>query len=396
MISVQNTQLEFDIQVLESVDDLQAFVSDWEAFLAEGVSGSSFFNDPAHILSRLELEPQTTPWIVVLRCGDRICCIAPFFLHETRLRIEFSIIKLASLPVCTLKAYGGNFIAHKDADAEVCYRHIFETLWQNRSKFGVILLEDLRVATPLWKYFEADLSRDTRFRRFLASSRVDNLHQTRLPATHAEFLTQLNPRTRQRLRRQARKLCDEKHARLEKFVSPEHVQRFVSQVDEIYRDTWQAKLVGYCHRDPEFHCRFLTRISERGWLRSYTLVVDQQPVAYLLGYQHGGIYYYYEIGYRQQWADDSPGAVLTYLFIEELFQEDPPQLVDYLVGDQPYKRSLSNLQLMAASIYLAPPNRWRLVLRVQQLLHLMSRPVVRALAVFRLDRMVRKRFMVHH
>jgi CelD/BcsL family acetyltransferase involved in cellulose biosynthesis len=290
-----------------------------------------------------------------------------------------------------LKAYGGSFIAHKDADAEACYRHVFETLWQNRSKFCVILLEDLRVAAPLWNYCA-----ETRFQRFAASSRVDNLHQTRLPATHAEFLTQLNPRTRQRLRRQARKLRDEKQARLEKFVSPDHVQRFLSQMDEIYRDTWQAQSAGYCRRNTESHCRFLARIAERGWLRSYTLVVDQQAVAYLLGYQHRGIYYYYEIGYRQQWADYSPGAVLTYLFLEELFEENPPQLVDYLVGDQPYKRSLSNLQLRAASIYLAPANHWRHVLKIQQLLHFVSRPVVRALVALRLDRAVRKRLMIHH
>jgi CelD/BcsL family acetyltransferase involved in cellulose biosynthesis len=384
----------YKIETVKTRAELRALEPQWRQFLTSGVTGSNFFNDPGHISLRLELEPQLTPWILVLRCGGRICCIAPFYLQETRLKIQSSVITLASLPVRMLKCFSGEFIVGFGDDAQQCFQRVFEALWQRRCDFGVVLLENLRLNAPLWRFCQSDSSCSRRFRPFLASSQVDKLHQASLPVTHADYIAQLNPRTRQRLRRQARKLCNDKNTQLEKFTTPKQVQPFLNQLDEIYRDAWQAQLTGYHRRNTEPQHRFLTGMAQCGWFRSYTLTADQQPVAYLLGYQHDGNYYYSEIGYRQQWADYSPGAVLTYLFLEDLFQDNRLKLVDFMVGDQPYKRSLSNLEQAAASIYLAPPNRWRLVLRMQQFLHFVARHAVRALTCLRLDRALRKHFKV--
>jgi hypothetical protein len=386
----------YTIEMVKTRAELRAFESEWRQFLARGVTGSNFFNDPQHISLRLELEPQLVPWILVLRRGERVCCIAPFYLQETHLKIQFSVIELVSLPVRMLKSFSSEFIVGVGEDEAKCVEHVFAALWKRRAEFGLIFLEDLRQTTPLWRFCHSDHTSGQRFRPFLVSSQVDNLHQVQLPVTHADYLAQLNPRTRQRLRRQARKLCTEKNAQLEKFTAPGQVHQFLKQLDEIYGDAWQAKRLGYRQRNTEAQHRFLSGIAQCGWLRSYTLTADQQPVAYLLGYQHDGSYYYSEIGYRQQWSDYSPGAVLTYLFLEDLFQDNRPKLVDFLVGDQPYKRSLSNSQQSAAPVYLAPPNRWRLLLRLQQLLHFISRRAVRAVTFLKLDHALRKYFMVHH
>src|SRR5688572_27906702 len=112
----QILQTGYDVEVLESLGDLQAITSEWQRFLANGVSGNNFFNDPIHVLARLELEPQLAPWILVLRRDGQICCIAPFFLDASRLKIDFSVINLASLPIHRLTAFGRQFIVADDAD----------------------------------------------------------------------------------------------------------------------------------------------------------------------------------------------------------------------------------------------------------------------------------------
>src|SRR5688572_1157906 len=232
----------YKIEIVSTRAELRALEPEWRQFLSSGVTGSHLFNDPEHISLRLELEPRLTPWILVLRRGGRICCIAPFYLQETHLKIQFSVMQLASLPVRMLKAFWSEFIVGVGADAQECFQRVFEALWQNRWKFGVILLENLRLTTPLWSFCQSELSCRRRLRKFLASSQVDSLHQAHLPATHADYIAQLNPRTRQRLRRQARKLCNEKNAQLEKFTTPHQVYQFLNHLDEIYRDAWQAKL----------------------------------------------------------------------------------------------------------------------------------------------------------
>lgn len=61
-----------------------------------------------------------------------------------------------------------------------------------------------------------------------------------------------------------------------------------------------------------------------------------------------------------------------------------------MIGDQPYKRSFSNREQNAASVYLAPRNRWRMILQVQSVLHAISRVMVRSLIALKLDRASRK------
>src|SRR5262245_33573253 len=129
MIVQQMHECGYELQVLESLSDVQAIVPEWQEFLAEGIQGSNYFNDPIKILAQLELEPQLAPWIVVLRRDGRICCIAPFILHTTRLKIEISVIKLGSLPVRMLRLFGGQFVVALDIDAARCYQSAFDCVW---------------------------------------------------------------------------------------------------------------------------------------------------------------------------------------------------------------------------------------------------------------------------
>jgi CelD/BcsL family acetyltransferase involved in cellulose biosynthesis len=148
---------------------------------------------------------------------------------------------------------------------------------------------------------------------------------------------------------------------------------------------------GYAPRNTQEYLRFLTHIAECGWLRSYALVVDEErPIAYVLAFQYDDVFYFLETGYLQSWKEASPGAVLTFLMLEDLFLDNRPHVVDFLIGDQSYKRSFSNRTQHAASVYLAPPNHWRLVLRAQAVLHKVSRVMVRSLEALHLDRPLRR------
>jgi len=127
-------------------------------------------------------------------------------------------------------------------------------------------------------------------------------------------------------------------------------------------------------------------------LRSYLLTLNDLPIAFALGYQYDGAYYFLETGFRQAWADSGPGTALMHLFFEDLFLHNSPKVLDFIQGDQTYKRSFSNRQRGTASLYVAPHNRWRTILWVQSLLHAMSRLAVRTLNALKIDRVLRKRF----
>jgi hypothetical protein len=381
----------YDLEEIDSLCGLQVASNQWRDFLAEKVYGNNFFNDPTHISSRLEEEPDLDPRILVLRRHGRICCIAPCYLQDTHLKVEFSVVTLASLPIRMLKVFGGEFVVAADADATCCFQIVFEYLWSRRAKFGLIYLENLPTTTSLWEFCYSELVRDTCFRPFLASSQIDTDHQIQFPPTHEDFLSTLSYDTRRRLRRVTRRLQEKGQLRLERITAPDDVPRFLDRLDQIYRDTWQAKVGGYAPRNKPAQVRYLSQISRAGCLRSYLLSIDDQPIAFALGYQYNGAYYFLETGFDQAWADSSPGTALMHLFFEDLFRHDSPVLLDFIMGDQAYKRSFSSSKHCTASVYVAPRNSWRTVLRVQALLHGCSRLMIRILTVSNLDGFLRER-----
>jgi CelD/BcsL family acetyltransferase involved in cellulose biosynthesis len=167
------------------------------------------------------------------------------------------------------------------------------------------------------------------------------------------------------------------------------VPTFLEQVDEIYRNSWQAKANGFRPRNTEDELRYYSMIAERGWLRSYILRTDEGPIAFELGFQYDGVFYGHECGFHEKWSEFGPGSVLTHLFIQDLFLQNSPKLLDFLPGRHIYKQSFSNAQHQTSSNYLVPQNHWRPLLAVQGALFAIERGV-RAVAIStNLDRPLR-------
>jgi CelD/BcsL family acetyltransferase involved in cellulose biosynthesis len=200
----------------------------------------------------------------------------------------------------------------------------------------------------------------------------------------------LTPSTRQELRRKTRRLMNDNQGKLVKVTRPEQVPEFLDQLDAVYHTSWQAKTFGYQAKNTEAQRRRFDRIAAQGWLRSYVLLQDKQPIAFELGYQYGGRYYGEECGFDPAHAKLGAGSVLMHLVIEDLYKEDKPALLDFGFGDAPYKRSFGNTEHDAASLYLAPPNVWRQLLTLQRGLNYLDVNVRSLLVKSRLDGLVRR------
>lgn len=131
-------------------------------------------------------------------------------------------------------------------------------------------------------------------------------------------------------------------------------------------------------------------IAERGWLRSYLLVAPKRPVAFFIGYQYAGLYEHSDPGYVPDLARLGPGSVLNYLAIEDVFEHDPPKVLDFGFGENKYKRLLGDAEHEACSVHLAPRNRWRVALLLQHGLNGAYRVSREVLVRARLDRISRR------
>ena len=361
-----------EVEIIRTPGELRARTAEWQHFVQTSrVLGTTLDNDPAHLQLRLDgSNSQNTekPFIILLRRGGRLRCIAPFYIKQNPYRLRVGDAVLGSLPafqarMIMLVGGRGEIIFAADENLPDCIQAVVDMLWQHRSQFDMVCLENLDTASPVWKYCRT--SEGNQFRSFAASS--SKVLQIRLPQNYEDYLKTLRPKKRYNLRRDARKLENEHHARFEKITEPDQVQSFLDQFEQVYRRSWQGNLHTGRSWNTESQVARLSRIAQLGWLRSYILKTDDGPIAAVFGCQYEGTYHVRELCFDPKWAESGPGSVLMHLLIEDLYQHNPPQVLDFGPGDEAYKRSFrSNVEQDIAFLYLLPRNRWRLVFEAQE------------------------------
>ena len=116
--------------------------------------------------------------------------------------------------------------------------------------------------------------------------------------------------------------------------------------------SWQAKQIGVRVRTDEDQLAFFESLAGVNALRSYVLISDGVPVAFMLGHQWNKVYVVEEIGYDAAYADFSPGTVLMVEAIDDLLDTDRPESIDFGFGDAVYKRIFANSSSQAANLLL--------------------------------------------
>ena len=335
------------------------------------VHGATLDNDPAHLQLRLDgSNSQNTekPFIILLRRGGQLRCIAPLYIKQCPYRLRVGDAVLGSLPtfqarMIMLVGGRGEIIFAADETSARLHASIVDALWQHRSLFDMVCLENLDTASPLWNYCRE--SGGSQFRSYVASS--SKVLQIQMPSNYEDYLKTLRPKKRYNLRRDARKLESEHQARFEKITEADQVRSFLDQFEQVYRRSWQGNLHTGRSWNTEPQIARLCRIAQLGWLRSYILKTSEGPIAAVFGCQYEGVYHVRELCFDPKWAESGPGSVLMHLLIEDLYQQNPPQVLDFGPGDEAYKRSFrSNVEQDVAFLYLLPPNRWRLLFEAQE------------------------------
>jgi Acetyltransferase (GNAT) domain len=380
---------DWTVEVVDSQEKLRALIPAWRTFLQSGATGGNLYNDPDYIDLRLQLESGIQPWIVVVRQRGQIECIAPFYFCTSRFRLQCSVLTLLTIPVDLARVFGDDFLLMSGERAEQCLALAMRPFDQSPQPLAYVYLDRLETGSTLWRFFESAANR-TRFRLFLASPQIEKAHQILFPDTHEAYMASLGSRTRQNLRRMARKLCNDQQARIEMFTTVEQVPEFLELLDQVFRQTWQARTFGYWPRNTKAQIDLMAGLARLGWLRSYILHGPTGPIAFELAYQYQGVFYAQEIGFSQDWSQHSPGSVLMHLYIEDLLRHDAPRLLDFGVGDATYKQSFCNAHRDSAAVFLAPPNRWRWMITFQRWVYALERATRRIVTALHLDRILRK------
>jgi CelD/BcsL family acetyltransferase involved in cellulose biosynthesis len=117
------------------------------------------------------------------------------------------------------------------------------------------------------------------------------------------------------------------------------VVRSMEQIEAKSRKMWTGNAFFPTNGNRDFVVRLSTLFLEQSWLDYSTILLNDEPVAYLLGFLYNHRYYSYNMAFSDQFREASPGKLLLHEKIKWCFEN--PDLVrefDFLRGDTYLKR----------------------------------------------------------
>lgn len=178
-----------------------------------------------------------------------------------------------------------------------------------------------------------------------------------LKESFEESFGSLAKHTQRELRRKVNRISRLGKIRLSRILGREHVDRHLEKFFEIYARTWKG-----AEPHPEFYFRMCREFEQGGQLRFYVLTLNDKPVAYLISILSGDTIYGIKTTYDPSFSAYSPGVVLFYKVIEDLFAIAQIREFDFGRGDEQFKREWTSLIHHQVRLYLYPSSvSWKMI-----------------------------------
>lgn len=147
------------------------------------------------------------------------------------------------------------------------------------------------------------------------------------------YLKARSGQLRSTIKRMSKRLAAE-GGHLEILSSEAEVERGIAAYQQVYASSWKV---------PEPYVNFIPGLirlcARRGWLRLGIAWIGTQPIAAQLWIVSNGRAHIYKVAYDEAYKAIAPGTLVTAMLIEQAIEQDHAREVDYLIGDDAYKKT---------------------------------------------------------
>jgi CelD/BcsL family acetyltransferase involved in cellulose biosynthesis len=148
-----------------------------------------------------------------------------------------------------------------------------------------------------------------------------------------EYLAARKGNLRSTIKRMDKKLAAE-GGTLEVVTSPAAMPRAIAAYEQVYAASWKKP-----EPFPGFMPGLLQTCAEKGMLRLGLAWLNGQPIAAQAWIVSHGRAEIYKVAYDEQFKAFAPGTLLTATLMQHVMEVDRVTEVDYLIGDDAYKRN---------------------------------------------------------
>lgn len=188
------------------------------------------------------------------------------------------------------------------------------------------------------------------------SPRQECLYFVNLAGSFDAYLQLRSPKSRQNLKRSVKRFADKNPEGFQIFTQPESMAEFHSAAVSISQQTYQTFMLNAGLPDTPEYLSLMQRKALQGDARGYLLRENNRPVAFAWCTGQNDAVTYQIVGYLPEYAAMSPGTVLLYLIIQDLFAQGKYRLFDFGPGSAFYKEFFSTDKIEFADSYLLRPD----------------------------------------
>jgi hypothetical protein len=218
-----------------------------------------------------------------------------------------------------------------EADSDETIQAFAHALWADRGHFAAI---DLRCLDPDASVF-LTLIRSLRKVGLAVQTyfQFGNWYLDVGGRSYAEYFTSLTPVLKKNIPYQTRRLERTYRVELKLVTGKDGLDEALNDYETVYSASW---------RDQEAYPGFIRGLADAalrsGSLRLGLLYADGAPIAAQFWLVHGRIASIYKIAYMENFSKFSVGTVLTAHMMRHVIDVDKVRIVDYLSGDDNYKK----------------------------------------------------------
>ncbi len=150
---------------------------------------------------------------------------------------------------------------------------------------------------------------------------------------YADYWHSLPSPLRNTLKRKKKQLMASGRARTVIVSGGDHLAQAIDDYVAVYKLSWKQP-----EPYPAFIPGLIYTCAAQGWLRLGLIYLDERPVAAQIWIVHGDSAAIFKLAYDHRCERLSPGSLLTAALMEQVIDRDQVAVVDYLTGDDAYKR----------------------------------------------------------
>ena len=170
----------------------------------------------------------------------------------------------------------------------------------------------------------------------------------------AEYFAALPSQLRNTVTRKEKKLRQQPGLGITIAQTSAEATTALAGYQQIYAASWK-----HPEPHPDFVPALVHYLAERGWLRMGLVQVSAEPVAAQIWICKDGVVSIFKLAYDERFAQLSAGSVLTTHLMRHVIDVDHAAVVDYLTGDDAYKRDWMSHRRERVGVRALRVRSWR-------------------------------------